>query len=416
MDTPTAIWSLLVAALLGFLVGLERERKREQLGSVFAGIHTFPLIALFGGICAQLSSYSGNIVIVLGFAVLGVLLSLAYWRASAGEKVGGTSEVAGFVTFGIGVLVGLGHFAVASAAAVIATGILSAKPELRNLSSALSREDLYATVKFAAITLVILPLVPNRPLGPWGVWNPHTIWLQVVLISGISFVGYFAAKVLGTSKSIGLGGVLGGLVSSTAVTLSYSRRSKALPALSLLLVAGVLLASAVMVPRILVRLGFVAPELIRPALPAFATLFGVTLISALISYRAGSRAETEGLALSNPFELKTSLEFAAIYALVLLLARAAQEYLGDGGVYLASIAAGLIRPDAMALTLGQQVQTGLEPAVAVRGLTLAAVSNTLFKAGLAATLGSRRYGRVLLGTLILAAVLAVAVAFFFTPA
>lgn len=412
MSTSTAIWSLVVAALLGFLVGLERERKREQRGSVFAGIHTFPLIALFGSICAQLAFEAGSIVIVLGFAVLGILLGLAYWRESSGDKLGGTSEIAGFVTYGIGVLVGSGQFAVAAAGAVIATAILSAKPELRNLSSALSREDLYTTVQFAAVSLVILPLVPNRPLGPWGVWNPHTIWLQVVLISGISFVGYFAAKVLGTSKSIGLGGVLGGLVSSTAVTLAYSRTSKARPALSALLVVGVLLASAVMVPRILILLGVVAPALIVPALLPFATLFFVTLLGALVSYRLSRREDTGELKLSNPFELKTALEFALIFALVLLLARAAQEYLGDGGVYLASLVAGLVRPDAMALTLGQQVGAGLEPTVAIRALTLAVVSNTLFKAGVAASLGSRAFGRMLFINLLLGALAAVAVAWF----
>ncbi len=414
MTTPTAIWSLLVAALLGFLIGLERERKREQRGSIFAGIHTFPLIALFGGICAQIASDAGNMVIVLGFAVLGVLMALAYWRESAGGKIGGTSEVAGFVTFGIGVLVGSGHFAVAAAGAVIATGILSAKPELRNLSSALSREDLYATVQFAAVSLVILPLVPNRPLGPWGIWNPHTIWLQVVLISGISFVGYFAAKVLGTSRSIGLGGILGGLVSSTAVTLAYSRTSKERPALSPLLVVGVLLASAVMVPRILILLVVVAPELVRSALPPFLTLFGVTVLGAFISYRMRARHETEALTLSNPFELKTALEFAVIFALVLLLGRAAQEYLGTGGVYLASAIAGLVRPDAMALTLGQQVQAGLEPTVAARALTLAVVANTLFKAGVAASLGSKPFGRALLINLLVAALAAVGVAWWVT--
>jgi uncharacterized membrane protein (DUF4010 family) len=415
MDSASAISSFLAATLLGFLVGLERERKREVRGSIFAGIRTFPLIALLGAISGQLSGEVGTMVIPLGFAVLGALLSLSYWRTSAGEKVGGTSEIAALVTFGLGVLAGLGHFTVALAGAVITTGVLSLRDELRQLSRALSPEDLFATVQFAAVSLVILPLVPDRPLGPWGVWNPHTIWLQVVLISGLSFVGYLAAKIVGTARSIGLGGLLGGLVSSTAVTLSYSRRSRTHPALTLLLAVGVLLASAVMAPRILVLLGIVAPDLVVPALPSLATLFALTLVGCGLFYRLSRKQPVEELELANPFELRTALQFAVVFALILLVARAAEVFLGESGVYFASILAGLTRPDAMALTLGQQVQAGLDPAVAARGLTLAVVSNTLFKAGLALSLGSRRFGRVVLGTLLLAALAAVAMAWAVVP-
>ena len=415
MGNATAIWSLLVATLSGLLIGLERERKRETRGSIFAGIRTFPLIALLGAICGQLSFELGSVVVALGLGVLGLLLGLAYWRTSAGEKVGGTSEIAALVTFGLGVAAGLGHLTVAIAGAVIVTGVLSLRDELHQLSQAVSREDLFATVQFAAVSLLILPLVPDRPLGPWGVWNPHTIWLQVVLISGISFVGYLAAKLVGTARSIGLGGVLGGLVSSTAVTLSYSRRSRINPALELMLAVGVLLASAVMVVRIIVLLSVVAPALVVPALAPFATLFGVSLAGCALVYRVSKKQPVGELAMKNPFELRTALQFALIFAVILLLARAAEVYLGAGGVYLASIVAGFARPDAMALTLGQQTQGGLETAVAVRGLTLAVVSNTLFKAGLALSLGQRAFGRVVMATLLLAALAALAVAWGIAP-
>lgn len=410
MGNAAAIWSLLVATLSGLLIGLERERKRETRGSIFAGIRTFPLIALLGAICGQLSREVGNIVVALGLAVLGLLLGLAYWRTSAGEKVGGTSEVAALVTFGLGVLAGLDHLTVAIAGAVIVTGVLSLRDELHQLSQAVSREDLFATVQFAAVSLLILPLVPDRPLGPWGVWNPHTIWLQVVLISGISFVGYLAAKLVGTARSIGLGGILGGLVSSTAVTLSYSKRSRSNPALGPILAVGVLLASAVMAVRILILLSVAAPTLVVPALLPFATLFVVSLAACALVYRSSKKQEVGELAMKNPFELKTALQFALVFAVILLLAQAAEIYLGEGGVYLASIVAGFARPDAMALTLGQQTQGGLEPVVAVRGLTLAVVSNTLFKAGLALSVGHERFGRIVMIALLVAALAALAVA------
>lgn len=415
MDSANAISSFLIATLLGFLIGLERERKREVRGSIFAGIRTFPLIALLGAVSSQLSREVSTVVIPLGLAVLGLLLGLSYWRSSAGEKVGGTSEIAALVTFGLGVLAGLGHFTVALAGAVITTGVLSLRDELRQLSRALSHEDLFATVQFAAVSLVILPLVPDRPLGPWQVWNPHTIWLQVVLISGLSFVGYVTAKLVGTARSIGLGGLLGGLVSSTAVTLTYSRRSRTHPALNLLLAVGTLLASAVMAARILVLLGIVAPDLVVPTLPPLAALSALTLGACALLYRLSRKQPVDELELANPFELRTALQFAVVFAAILLLTRAAEAFLGEGGVYLASILAGLTRPDAMALTLGQQLQAGLDPAVAMRGLTLAVVSNTLFKAGLALGLGSRRFGYIVTGVLMLAATAAVAMAWGVAP-
>ncbi|HEX7021763.1 MAG TPA: DUF4010 domain-containing protein [Trueperaceae bacterium] len=417
METASVIVSFLVATLLGFMIGLERERKREltATGSIFAGVRTFTLIALFGAISGVLSGVVGTVMIVLGLAALGTLLALAYWRSSTGMKIGGTTEIAALVAFGLGVLAGLNQYVIALAGAVIATAVLSLREELHNLAGALSREDLFAAVQFAAVSLVILPLVPNENFGPWGVWNPRTIWLLVVLISGISFVGYLAAKLIGTKRGIGLSGILGGLASSTAVTLSFSERSKTNPGLGLILAVGVLAASAVMVPRFVILLGIVRPSLILGIVVPYALLFVITTIGGAIVFRRSRKEDVEGVALSNPFELKTALQFALLFALILLLARAAQEYLGESGIYLASVLAGLVRPDAIILTLGQQVGDGLDPAVAAHGLVLAAASNTLLKAGLALGLGSGVFGRAVLATLMVAAVAAVAAAWLLPP-
>lgn len=415
METTNVIWSFLVAALLGFLIGLEREKKRETRGSIFAGVRTFTLIALFGAISGQLSQLAGLGLIVISFLVLGALLVLAYWRSSAGEKVGGTTEIAALVAFGLGVSAGLGEFVIALAGGVITTAVLSLRDELHHLAGAMSRDDLFAVVQFAAVSLVILPLVPNESYGPWGVWNPRTIWLLVVLISGISFLGYVAAKIVGTNRGIGLSGLLGGMASSTATTLSFSERSKANPKLSLILAVGALAASAVMVPRFVILLGIVQPSLIKSVLIPFALLFVVTTLGGLIVFWRSQKHPTEGISLSNPFELKTALQFAVIFALILLLARAAQEYFGESGIYIASILAGLVRPDAIILTLGQQVGGGLDPSVAARGLALAAASNTLLKAVMALSLGSRTYGRTVLITLFIAALVCAGSAWFIPP-
>ncbi len=410
LGVPDTIWSFLVAALLGFLIGLERERKRETRGSIFAGVRTFPLIALFGAVSGLLAASVGFWLLVAALLGFSGLLMLAYWRSSAGEKVGGTTEVAALVTFGLGVLAGQGEFVSALAGAVIATGILSLRDELHHLAGAVSQEDLYAIVQFAAVSLIVLPLAPDENFGPWGVWNPRTIWLLVVFISGVSFVGYVAAKLIGARRGIGVSGLLGGLASSTAVTLSFSERSKETPALGAVLAVGALAASAMMVPRVLALLGVVRPELIASVLLPFAAIFAVITLAGLVLYRVSRRQQAEGAAIRNPFELKSAIQFAFLFALILLLSRAAQELFGETGIYLASVLAGLIRPDAIILTLGQQTGAGLEPQVAARGVVLAVASNTFFKGVLAVWLGSARYGRLVFAVLAFSALVGLALA------
>ncbi len=412
MDSTQVILSFLVAVLLGFLIGLERERKREEQGSIFAGIRTFPLIALFGAVIGVLTAAISPWVLVGSFLPLAVLVALAYWRETVGEKVGGTTEVAVLVAFGLGVVAGHGDFLPALAGSVLTTGILSLRAELRRLAGAVTREDLFAIVQFAVVSLVVLPLVPNETFGPWGVWNPRTIWLLVVLISGLSFVGYISSKLLGPTRGIGLSGLLGGLASSTAVALSFSERSKRTPGLGVVYAVGALAASAVMVPRLIVLLGIVQPRLVLPAIIPLLVLFAITTAGGLLALRQRARHQIAGAKISNPFELKTALQFAALFTVILLVAKAAEVYLGTRGVYLASGLAGITQLDAISLTLAHQVREGLDLTVATRGLALAAASNSLFKGVLAVWLGGPLFGRWVLTTLLIAAVACVATAWF----
>lgn len=404
MDSKQVILSFLVAVLLGFLIGLERERKRETQGSIFAGIRTFPLLALFGAVIGTLAGAVSPWVLVASFLPLAVLIALAYWRETMGEKVGGTTQVAVLVAYSLGVLAGYGRYVPALAGAVITTAMLSMRTELRRLAGAVSREDLFAVVQFAVVSLVILPLVPNETFGPWGVWNPRTIWLLVVLISGLSFVGYVASKIIGATRGIGWSGLLGGLASSTAVTMSFSERSKKQPALDIVYAIGVLAASAVMVPRLWVLLGVVQPRLILPTLVPLGVLFVITTAGGLSAIRERNRESLEGAKVTNPFELRTAIQFAVLFAAVLLLAKAAQVYFGNRGLYVASALAGVTQLDAITLTLAHQVQSGLDVQVAARSLAIAAATNSLFKAGLALVVGSPRFGRSVLTTLLVAAV------------
>ncbi|HEX7004011.1 MAG TPA: DUF4010 domain-containing protein [Trueperaceae bacterium] len=410
-EPASIIWSLLVATLLGFLIGLERERKRETQGSIFAGIRTFPLISLYGAVTGQLMDDAGPMLLVAAFLALAVLVALAYWRETAGEKIGGTTEVAVLLAFGLGVMAGSELIVPALAGGVIATGVLSLRQELRHLSAAATRQDLFAVVQFAAVSLVVLPLVPDETFGPWGVWNPRTIWLLVVFISGVSFVGYVLSKWIGARRGIGISGLLGGLASSTAVTLSFSEQSKQRPQLAPVYVVGALAASAVMAPRLVAILGLVQPALILPALLPLAAIFIVSAAGTLLALRSSARSDASSAKIANPFELRTALQFALLFAIVLLIARAAQEYLGATGVYLASIIAGVTQLDAITLSLATQVSDGLDPVVGARGLALAAAANSIFKAGLGLTLGAKAFGRGVLVTLLVAAAAGVAVAF-----
>lgn len=414
MSATDPIWAMLVATLLGLLIGLERERKRERTGTLFAGVRTFTLIALFGSLTGILVEPAGAWPMAAGFAGITVLVALGYWRESSGEKVGATTEVAALVAFGLGILAGMGAYTAALAGGVIVTGVLSLREELHSLVGAVSREDLLAVVRFAAVSLVVLPLVPDEPMGPWGVWNPRTIWLLVVLISGVSFVGYVAVKVVGARRGIGLSGLLGGLASSTAATLSFAERGRDHPGLAPVLSVGALAATAVAAPRLLVLLGVVGPDLIPYAAVPLGVLFVTSTLAALVISRRRENVEGE-IRVENPFKLRTALTFGLLFAAVLLLVRAAEETLGAGGVLLASALAGITQLDAVTLSLADQIRAGVDPLVAGRGLGLAIATNSLFKGGLAMSVAGGSFGRTVMLSLALIGAASAAAAWWILP-
>ncbi len=412
MTQTEIILSFLVAVLLGFLIGLERERKREVSGSIFAGIRTFPLIALFGAIIGHLAELTSYWIIAAALLSFGSLLLLAYWRSSSGVKIGGTTEVTALVSFGLGILAGLGQSVPALAGAVIATAILSLKDELRLLSDAVSRADLFALVQFSAVSLVILPIIPNENMGPWDVWNPRSIWLLVVLISGISFIGYVLSKLMSTDKSIGLSGFIGGIASSTAVTLSFSERSKTNQALSLTFASGILSATAISMIRLLVLIGIINTNLLIQVAPLFLIYSLINMFLGWIIHRSSKRAAGEGAKLNNPFKLRPALTFAALFALVLLITKAAQVFLGEQGIFIASFLSGFTQLDAIVLTLTQQSTTGLATETLIKSFALALTANSIFKSILSFTIGSNVLARVVTLSMIVSAITVLVMAWF----
>ena len=396
-DEQQAFYYLGVALALGLLIGVERGWKaREQAeGQRVAGVRTYGLIGLLGGATALLTQQLGALLMGLMFvAVTGALTAVYVANLTHDEEdVGITSLVAGLLTFVFGALAGFGEVAIAGAAAVITTLVLGYKPLLHHWVGALEGKELRAGLKLLLISVVLLPVLPNRGYGPWQALNPYEIWWMVVLIAAISFVGYFAIKLGGARNGTVFTGLFGGLASSTALTLHFSRVSRGNTTLAPLLATGILLACGTMFPRMFLLAGILNGQLLRPLLvPA--------LIMALLVYapglfywwssRHGRSGETARL--SNPLEIKTAVSFGVLLALVMLLGRALQAWLGETGVLLLATASGLADVDAITLSLARMSQDELAIRIAATGIVIAGAVNSLVKAGMATVIGGRQIG------------------------
>ncbi len=402
--------SLLLALFAGLLIGLERQQSAEGDGTakaeILGGARTHPLVALVGACAMLLVPHAGPgvpLVILAGFLVF-LALSYAHDLRATGSR-GLTSEVAMLLTFLLGALSAAGEamlpverkLVVVSSVSVVATLLLSIKPRLHALVAKTSKEDVFATLKFLLVALVVLPQLPNRTMGPLEVLNPFKIGLMVVLIAGISFTGYVAIRALGTQRGLGLTGILGGLASSTAVTLSLSGRAKEEPRLQDSFAMAIVLAGSIMFLRVLVTVAILAPDLVPLlAIPLVAMAVGGFVAAGLL-WRHSKARSSQGageIHFSNPFELGSAVKFAAFFAVVLLAAKAANTYFGSGAAYLTGVLAGTTDVDAITLSMARLAQTGsIAPPVAVTTILLGVASNTLVKAGMTAFAGGWAFGR-----------------------
>jgi uncharacterized membrane protein (DUF4010 family) len=286
---------------------------------------------------------------------------------------------------------------------------------------ALGQQDMVATMKFAVITFIILPILPNTPFGPYDAFNAHKTWMLVILISGISFLGYVLSKLIGADKGIPLSGFVGGLVSSTAVTVSSAKRSKTAEALSEPLALGIVLACAVMVPRVALVVGAINGPLALHMWPTYVAMLLASVVNIYVVYRIMKRHpvvegehQTEQ---TNPFELQPALKFALVFAVITFLVRAAQSAGATGGIYAVSALSGLIDADAAAVSLAEQAKAGagsLPIHVAAQGVALAMIVNSLVKAFLAWSLGSRLTGKLVITAMVVVAVVGTVIAFSLT--
>ncbi len=416
----TADWAFrfAVALGLGLLLGLEREWAKDEDESTFAGIRTFAMITLTGAVAAFLQDELGLNGLAIGaFAAIGTLIVVSYAVTAAKGEVGMTTEVSALLAFVVGMLCGFGQEGVASAAAVASLLLLALKDYLHRLARRVEVADIYATLKFALISLIILPLLPNETFGPppIDVINPYKIWWMVVLIAGLNFVGYLLVKVLGNEHGIGLTGVLGGLVSSTAVTLSFSQRSRKEPAQAQAFVLAIVLAWTIMFVRVVVMTAIVYRPLAAPLGVALGMMTIVGIGVSLVLWRRGRSRSTGTVTTgANPFELGEAIKFGLLFGVVTVAAKAAQEYFGETGLYLAGAVAGLTDVDAIALSMANLAATSPDStAVAARTIVIAVLANTATKTAMAASMGAPKLRRTLLfttGLLLVAAVIGIVLA------
>ncbi|MDP3990354.1 MAG: MgtC/SapB family protein [archaeon] len=388
----------LIALALGALIGLEREYDRYRTGkSDYAGIRTFPLIALFGSMAAYLGATVSVWIFVASVLIIGFLIAVTYVALERRSKTyrGATSEIAGFITFFIGALVFYDKVTISVSLAVIMTIILYMRAFLHTFAKRIKAIELADTLKFAVIAFVILPFLPDQNYGPFGIFNPYVVWLMVVFISGIGFAGYILLKWFG-QKGIALTGILGGLISSTAVTMSFSQRSKHEKKIYRALVLGVILANGIMFIRILIEVLVINPELFPKMIIPLSSLALITAIFSYFLYKSSQKVKGK-VDLGSPFTIGPALKFGALFAAIIAFVKIADVYFASRGVYLVSFISGIADVDAITVSLSQLAKTSISLETAKNGIIIAALTNVFVKGGIAMWFGDREFGKRVFG-------------------
>ncbi len=407
MDELTDVWSnkdvhllvrLAVAAGIGFLIGLEREFAKQVRDRTpdaataekkFAGLRTFTLIALLGFLSALFASSVGGWFFGLTLAGFIALLVTSYRASIQRGDVGATSEVTALITFLLGGLAYEGHLLFIIIVAVLVLLLLSFKLPLHQFVKTLNEQEVRAIIEFVVLTVLVLPFLPNEGYGPHGTWNPKEIWTMVVLVSGISLVGYLLAKVLGNGKGTLLAGILGGLVSSTAVALSFARRAADGATRVQPLALGIVAASAIMFLRVLLELFVVNRPMALIMLAPLVLIAGVGLFTAWSMNGHRTDGDETRPLLTNPLNFRVALQFALLYALVRWVVVWADERFGQAGTYVAGALAGVTDVDAITLSMARMGQLPGWETQALITILIAATVNTLVKLSIVLVVGGQ---------------------------
>jgi len=389
-DTNILLIRLFMTALIGLIIGMERERSHTADYELFAGMRTFSLIALLG----FLSLYFANIfsiwIFIVTLAGIIAFVIVSYIIFSKIGDYGGTTDISIILTFMMGALIYLGQIHLVVATTVLILLLLSMKFKFKSLLGKITNEDVITLIKFTIITAIILPLLPDKAYGPFQVLNPRHIWFVIVLIASINFIGYLLMRFLGEKKGILLTGMIGGLFSSTAVAWSFSQKSRKLQTNSQTLAIAILLASSIMFARVLF-LVYILNSLLSQTLYIALLILLVTgvLTSALMYSKVKNKTASESIEVKNPLNLAGAIKFGILYATILLFVNIAQTYFGNMGIYIASALSGLTDVDAITISMANLSKDSITLFVAKNAIIIAALSNTLVKYFITLFLGNR---------------------------
>jgi uncharacterized membrane protein (DUF4010 family) len=393
-----------IAVLLGALVGIEREKRKteERETEHIAGLRTFILLALLGAAAGWLSrSAEAPWILVAVLLIVGAFVVVGYLATAPASQDGKglTTEVAAIVVFLLGAMVMLDNQALAIGLGVVTAAVLAYKQPLHGFVAKLGWDDVYAGLRLLIATFIALPLLPNEPIDPWGALNPYSLWLLVILIASLSLVGYVLTRLLGPGKGAAITGLTGGLVSSTAVTLSFAKEARDQPQRAGVLACGILLAWTAMFARVIVEVAVVNRALLGHVLVPLVVMAVVAGgFAAFLYFRGGSERNGAGegdLLIKNPFSLTAAAKFAVLFAVVLLAVKIVQEHFPPIGLYAIAALAGLTDVDAITLSMAEFAKSG-EPRVAVIAIVIAALTNTVVKCAMAVVLAGLSLGKPLI--------------------
>jgi uncharacterized membrane protein (DUF4010 family) len=376
-----------LALSLGLLVGVQRQYS----GHVTAGIRTFTLTTVLGSACSLVAAFAGEWVVAAGLIGVSKLAVASHFRGedSQNSAPGLTSEVALVVMYVVGALTPHAEPVIPVAIGVVTAVLLHAKEALHRFSERLTEPEIRSILTFVLISAVVLPILPTEKFGPYDVWSPRNIWLMVVLVSGISLAGYGAHKLLGTKRGVLVAGLIGGMVSSTATTVSFARRARE-GGPTLVSVFVITAASCVVFVRVLVEIGATSRTLLPHAAGPLGVMLGVSAVCAGAVWVRVRREAAEAPEPKNPVEFRPALIFAGLYALVLLAVAWSREAMGDQGLYAVAALSGLTDMDAITLSTSRMVESGgLEPETAWRAIVIGTISNMIFKLGMIGVIAGR---------------------------
>ena len=393
-----------LAAALGALIGLERERnhqlayKLEKDNNSFGGVRTFSLISLSGALSYFLSTYSIVFFTVVAVALLALIVASYIISSQKYGSIGITSEVASVIVYVIGILCGLSLFFEATVVTFVVLMLLVLKKPLHSWAKKIKFQEIVSTLEFMIVAFVVLPLLPDQAYGPYGFFNPYSVWLLVVFISGISFVSYAAIKFFGTRKGLTLTGFLSGFISTTALAFSLSAQSKKNVKVVGPYVLAMIVASFAMLLRISIEVFVLNIDLIGLLIMPVLSMFVVGAIASLFLWKKNSKAKgkvdaEESIHLSSPFSLVPALKFAVFFVLILFLSQFAVHEMGSGGLYLTGFFSGFVDVDAITVSMANLSKVDLSKEIAVKVIMVTVIVNTLVKAGIFFIFGTRKVAK-----------------------